>query len=337
MKKALFIRLDRMGDLILTLPCDQLVAKDYQVQWVTPKGLDFVVQSASPKRDHHSFSRDYSWTQLRQFLKLIKEFKPDVAICFHVPWWIHFCLWFSRVPVRGGVLSQWHSYLFLNKGLRQKRSRCEHHEMEYNFLLSEYVFNLKLNRENWHPLELKEPNNLELAFDTKQNYFVVHPGMGGSALNWTTNRYIELISQLSEKATVVITGTKSDEMYLAPLKQALKENQKVVWLDKQLNGFQLLKLLKHAKALIAPSTGVLHLGASLGAPSLGIYSPIKVHQDKRWGPKGKQVFSYSPAVKCPAHFECLKEDCKDFDCMDQLAVGPIYNQAISFLESLDSN
>lgn len=331
MKKALFIRLDRMGDLILTLPCDQLVAKTHQVHWFIPRGLDFVGHSTSPQREFTSLAKDWSWSNFKTLRKLVKSISPEVSISFHVPWWINFCLWTCGIKVRGGVKSQWHSYLFLNKGLRQKRSQCEYHEMEYNYLLTEYVFDLKMNREKWLPTDLQEPKNHELAFNTQQNYFVVHPGMGGSALNWPTFQYAELINQLSQQAAVVITGTQSDEAYLRPLKLALKDNHQVVWLDKQLDGYQLLKLLKHAKANIAPSTGVLHLSASLGAPSIGIYSPIKVHQDKRWGPKGKKAMSFSPQHSCPAHFECLKQECHQFDCMAKMSINPVLEQALSYL------
>lgn len=324
----MFIRLDRMGDLILTLPCDQLVSQTHNVHWVTPKGLDFVVDSARPQKSFNSFSREFSWENFWNFRQLVKQVAPDVSVSFHVPWWINLALWSCGIKTRGGVLSQWHSYLFINKGLRQKRSKCEYHEMEYNFLLVEHCFDLKINREKWLPLDLVDSESTQLDFDISQNYFVVHPGMGGSALNWPTRQYAELINGLTEHSTVVVTGTKNDEAYLAPLKQSLKENFKVVWLDKQLDGFQLLKLLKNAKATIAPSTGVLHLSASLGVASLGIYSPIKVHQDKRWGPKGKQVHSFTPTVQCPAQFECIKEECSNYFCMDKLATAPVLKKAL---------
>ncbi len=331
MKKALFIRLDRMGDLVLTLPCDRLVAKDYECHWLIPQGLDFVAKSERSKKPYFSLDKSKPWDSFWELRKRIKQICPDVSISFHVPWWVNLALWSCGVKVRGGVLSQWHSYLFLNKGLRQKRSRVEAHEMEYNFQLVEHVFDLKRNREQWLPAELDVPHDVELQFDVSQDYFVVHPGMGGSALNWPTSSYAKLIDQLTTQATVVITGTKADESYLSPLKQSLKDNHKVVWLDKQLNGYQLLKLLKNAKANIAPSTGVLHLSASLGAASIGIYSPIKVHQAERWGPKGKEVSTFTPKVQCPAQFECLKQECPQYFCMEQLSTAPVAEKALSYL------
>ncbi|MCB0378744.1 MAG: glycosyltransferase family 9 protein [Bdellovibrionales bacterium] len=330
--KALFIRLDRMGDLVLSLPCDHLVSDQYDVHWLVPKGLDFVVEATRPQRNFSTSARTWSWKTFFEFLNLVNTLKPKVAICFHVPWWIPMALFVARVPLRGGVLSQWHSYLFLNKGLRQKRSRCEQHEMEYNYLLTEYVFDLPKDKSQWTPLQMKAPENFKaFSFDRDQKYFVVHPGMGGSALNWPTDQYYKVIDDLSHRAQVVITGTAADLPYINPLKQKLKDNPRVTWLDQQLDGSQLLNLLNDAIAILAPSTGVLHLSASLGAPSLGIYSPILVHQARRWGPKGPQAWSFSPQVQCPSQFECLGKKCPHFFCMEGLETGPVVEKALSFL------
>jgi ADP-heptose:LPS heptosyltransferase len=59
---------------------------------------------------------------------------------------------------------------------------------------------------------------------------------------------------------------------------------------------ELLNLLSQAKSVLAPSTGVLHLAASLEVPVFGIYSPKKQEQAKRWGPKGPSVTIFTPAT-----------------------------------------
>jgi ADP-heptose:LPS heptosyltransferase len=48
--------------------------------------------------------------------------------------------------------------------------------------------------------------------------------------------------------------------------------------------------------VIAPSTGVLHLAASLGTVSVGIYSPRRVEHPRRWGPKGIHTVYLVPQV-----------------------------------------
>lgn len=330
-QKALFIRLDKMGDLVLTLPCDHLVTSTYECHWMTPKGLDFVVNSATDKKNYYPQSNQWNWKNFFQLYRLVRKINPQVSVSFHVPWWVNMALWLACVPTRGGVLSQWHSYLFLNKGLRQKRSRVEAHEMEYNYQLVEYTFDLPTQPEQWTHLHLQARPETPLQFDIEQDYFVVHPGMGGSALNWPTESYAKLINEISQKAPVVITGTKSDEIYLSPLKLSLKNNHQVVWLDKQLDGYQLLKLLKNATANIAPSTGVLHLSASLGAASLGIFSPIKVHTAARWGPKGPETSTFSPEKVCDAYLKQSKEVCPHDDCMAQMDIMPVVKKALSYL------
>ena len=340
MKRALFIRLDRMGDLVLSLPCDRLVQNTHEVFWFIPENLTFICQSAQPQRFFKGFSKKGSFKNFKDFLTTIKKIKPEIAISFHAPWWVHLALYLAGVNIRGGVLSQWHSWLFLNKALRQKRSQCELHEMEYNFQLTEFVFDLKSNKKQWQPLDLKSSDSLDLSIDPSMNlpqvnlsmdYFVVHPGMGGSALNWPSSHYIELIKRLTEKATVIITGTASDETYLRPIKNSLRENPEIVWLDEKLKPHNLLKLLKNSRANIAPSTGILHLSASLGSPSVGLYSPVKVHRSDRWGPKGKQVIALSPQVDCPAHFKCLGEQCPHYFCMEALSVDQVVKEALAHL------
>ena len=326
MKKAILLRLDRMGDLILTLPCDQLITGDYEVHWMIPQGLDFVVRHATPERHFSSFSAKFSFQNFWSLYNHIRKIKADVSLSFHVPWWVNAALFLARIPTRGGVLSQWHSYLFLNKGLRQKRSRCEAHEMQYNFQLTEYVFDLAPQRQLHSPLSLKADRHLS-PLEPNTPYFVVHPGMGGSALNWPTRHYKQVIEDLSQKTTVVITGTQMDEAFLTPLKKALANNHNVIWLDKKLSGDQLLSVLQNAIAIIAPSTGVLHLGASLGATSLGIYSPIKVHHPERWGPKGPDTEVFLPQVACPSQFECLGESCTHFPCMEKMSPLPLIRRA----------
>lgn len=332
MKKALLIRLDRLGDLILTLPCDQILADTHQVQWAIPQGLDFVCQTSVPQRRVQSFGKEGNLKNFLSFYRWVRSMQPHLAIVYHAPWWISFALFIAGVPRRAGVLSQWHSYLFLNHGLRQKRSRCEMHEFEYNVQLTQWALE-DHQKKDVTPLRL-EPTKIDLPFDCSQKYFVVHPGMGGSALNWPTSHYAQLISELSTKATVVITGTAGDAAYVEPLKQILKNNPNVVWLDKQLSGYQLLKLLKYSLANIAPSTGVIHLSAALGAPSLGVYSPIQVHQPQRWGPRGDNVTTYvPPQIQCPSQFECLKEECPHYDCMAKIPISSLVQKAASFIPS----
>jgi ADP-heptose:LPS heptosyltransferase len=301
------VRMDKIGDLVVSLPVDEHpVFAGRRVHWFISKGLSFVTEQAQPKRTAHEFKRRFSPFEFWRMLTWLREQRPQTVVLLHSPWWVSFAAWLAGVPERMGRLSQWHSFLWLNIPIRQKRSASDRHESDFNFDLVEYGFNhlgvrradnLGLLKRTF--LRLTPPNpfaTLAARGLKTRSYRVVHPGMGGSALNWPTDSFRELIERLSHETPVVITGTKADRKYLEGLK-SLTETHDVRWLVNELKPMELLDLLSQARSVIGPSTGVLHLSASLGTPTVGIYSPRKVEHPRRWGPKGLQVTALLPPVQ----------------------------------------
>jgi ADP-heptose:LPS heptosyltransferase len=136
LKKVLLIRLDKIGDLICTLPADQVLDENvYDVTWVVQKGLGSIVDLGVKHRNYIELDKNNIKQAREKLNSLIKVLKPDIAVSFQCPWWVNFELFKAGVPVRSGVKSQWHSFLFLNKAIRQKRSLAEKHELEYNLEL----------------------------------------------------------------------------------------------------------------------------------------------------------------------------------------------------------
>lgn len=390
--KLLFIRLDKIGDLVCTLPCDEhpwLLAENastcpvtpstsnstaslgpVEKFWIIQKGNEFILENSLPPRKYLVLDKSKPKESQQKLSDFLKENHFDAAFSFQSPWWVNWTLFKAKIPQRFGVLSQWHSFLFLNQGLRQKRSRAEKHEADYNFEIVDQGINHLHKLVNKLPpqksdeeetltlktpiLKMQAPDNDALLAKwhlTTDNYFVVHPGMAGSALNWQPSQYIEFIeSYLKQfpKKTIVITGTPQDEAYLIDIKVHFANHNRVIVLQNQINTRELLTVLKNSSGLLAPSTGVLHLAASLGVPCYGIYSPIKVQHPQRWAARGERVFIFlpsflevapsSPAVtnsshststaesnrkNCPANFKCLKDNCPKYDCMKEVLPSTI--------------
>jgi heptosyltransferase I len=320
-RRALFVRLDRIGDLVLSLPTDASLTIN-EVDWWIPKGLSFVTDTAQPGRRGREFGQHLKFDEVIDLVRIVRKNRYDLAVVFHAPWWASFVLWAARVPVRIGVLSQWHSFLFFNRGVRQKRSLAEASELEYNFRLLESGLDLKPGTLKRQTLKLHAKSGRP-ALAPEGDFYVVHPGMSGSALNWSTERYATLISQLSLEHPVIITGTASDETFLAPLRTKLPESQKVIWLDRKLSGTELVGLLQNAKAVIAPSTGVLHLAASTGVPTLGLFSQIRAQRAVRWGPMGDRTAVVEPPQECPGDSACQGMTCARENCMDLITVESV--------------
>lgn len=314
-KKVLLIRLDKIGDLICTMCVDQVsFLKDCEVQWVIAQGLSFIPENAEPRRQYIELSKTDWRASLNSLRRFLHNFKPDVAVSFQAPWWVSYALWAEGVPVRAGVKSQWHSFLFLNKGLRQKRSQATQHEADYNLDLLLHAFDIDENvlQEKTPILQLNAPENAALLEKHGLNikkYVVVHPGMAGSALNWPISSYISLIEDITKDTQVVLTGTSGDEPWLKDIKEKFKDHPRVLSLQNRLNPVELFTVLKNAKAVVVPSTGVAHMAASLGTPVLGIYSPLRVQHPRRWAARGKEVHIFVPAVSDMDNVnpDCMKE------------------------------
>lgn len=321
--KALLVRLDKIGDLVLTLPADQQSAlSTYECIWVVANGMGFIPSHAVPKRTHFELGKHWSLENWKNLWSILTQTRPAVTVSFQAPWWVNLAFLIFGVRIRIGVLSKWHSFLFLNRGVRQKRSEAIHNELEYNHQLVRE--GLKDTTPISYPcLQLKSHSDVQVP-GLPKSYVVVHPGMAGSARNWPTAQYASLIRTVVANGPVVVTGTTADRPYVGPLRQALEKGDSVVWLNEQLTIEQLLYVLANAKHVIAPSTGVLHLAAALGTPVTGIYSPVRVQTATRWGPKGPHVQTITPKVDCPGRFSCLYEKCPHFDCMDLVTSSEIY-------------
>lgn len=311
MKRILLIRLDKIGDLISTMCVDQAdLLKNCDVRWVISKGLEFVPDHAEPQRKYIELSKEDWKTSLQTLRKFIRDFKPEVAVSFQAPWWVAYSLWAEGVPVRAGVKSQWHSFLFLNKGLRQRRSLATQHEADYNFDLLRYALNDDSLRPATPILKLNAPENPELLKKYSliaKNYVVIHPGMAGSALNWPTKNYIELIEKISPRTQVVLTGTAADEPFLKEIKKHFANRPQVLSLQNLLKAPELFTILKNAKAVIVPSTGVAHMAASLGTPTLGLYSPIRVQHPRRWAARGEKIQIFVSQNENPPYDNAMEE------------------------------
>jgi len=325
------VRMDKIGDLVVSMPVDEHpVFAGQRVHWLITKGLSFIAEQAAPKRAATEFKRGFGPGEFMRLVLWFRRNNPRTVVLLHSPWWVGAAAWLAGVPERMGRLSQWHSFLFLNVGVRQSRKGSEQHESDFNFDLVEWGFNqlggrhtgnIKLVKRNY--LRLSPPNpfgTIDARGLKSKGYRVVHPGMGGSALNWPAENFRELIGRLAADSVVLITGTKADYKFVNQI-SAVKDLPNVKWLVDELKVFELLDILSQAKSVTAPSTGVLHLAASLGTPVVGIYSPRKVEHPRRWGPKGQVCQVLVPPV---AETEMINPD-----VMREISVEQAYRAVLN--------
>lgn len=362
--RVLINRSDAIGDSILTSPMAKIIKEKYPEAKITflLAGKSADVFKSHPYVDevriYHRNGRFYS--KIREIINIFSEVKPTHYFFAGGGYLPNFVAWLTMVKFRGGLKSRWHTYLFLNKGVRQKRSMVTMHEMEYNLNLlapMDINYNFK-DRVHYSPeivLSQDEEQNyfnsfkknlMKEGFDPDRRMIFIHPGMTGHTLNWQSRNYARLIlkfeQKFPDKFLYVISHTPSDHVFLQGLKEILdrRENEflkkRVYFFNGQTEGLRhYMGVLTQAALFVGPSTGTTHIAAALGVPVVSIYSPIKVQSALRWGPLAKnkeKIKILVPDVICGEVKKCAMRECPYYECMGKIEVEDVLKQAISVMD-----
>ncbi len=338
-QRILVIRPDRLGDVLLSTPVFEAIRHHYPKAYLSifVRAEIAVLLKGSPRVDEVIvFDPNSRHKGLSGFFNLIRDFRShrfDTAVVLQTTLTIAAAVFFARVPLRLGPLSKLHSYLFFNRGVRQRRSQVKMHESDYNLELlrglgisakpGQFKTSVTVSSEvvqrakSW----LQEQTGAQGA----PAWIAVHPGMGGSALNWPESHYVELVRELAcdPALRVLMTFGPAEDDLLRRYQQALVGVTGVVFYggaDSQGLDF-LAGLLSAMKVVVAPSTGPLHLAVALGKFVVSFYPPIRVQSVKRWGPLAGVALS--PQVDCGQELKCLGGACPHYPCMDLIKVQDV--------------
>jgi heptosyltransferase-3 len=136
------------------------------------------------------------------------------------------------------------------------------------------------------------------------NLVVFHPwpaGTGRELREWPAERWKTLAAELTRLRPglcIAVTGGPADEPQVRQLVGQLGAGHLLASASRVF-GFQgpdglrsVAALLRRARLAVAVNTGIMHLAAIAGTPTVGISGPTAEH---RWGPIGPRVRSVTPA------------------------------------------
>lgn len=362
--RVLINRSDAIGDSILTSPMAKVIKEKHPeakvIFLIAGKSADVFKNHPyiDEVRIYHRNRRFYS--KIREIFRIFSEVKPTHYFYVGGGYLPNFVSWITRVKFRGGLKSRWHTYLFLNKGVRQKRSMVTMHEMEYNLnLLSPMDVNYNYKDKVHYSPEIQlsqddlekninsfKKDLIKEGIEPDRKMIFIHPGMTGHTLNWHSRNYARLIlkfeQKFPDKFLYVISHTPSDNVFLQGVREILdrRENEflkkRIYFFNGQENGLRnYMSVLSHAALFVGPSTGTTHIAAALGVPVVSIYSPIKVQSALRWGPLAKnkeKIRILVPDVICGEVKKCALRECPYYECMGKIEVEDVLKQAISIME-----
>ena len=126
---------------------------------------------------------------------------------------------------------------------------------------------------------------------------VLHAWASGSQRQmreWPEEHWASLARQLAAPGrTFLLTCSSADEARCEALCRRFVEQGTAAAILVGRNGLdEIARALTHAEMLVSVNTGIMHLGAILGVPTLSINGPTSSH---RWGPVGKTVGNVCPS------------------------------------------
>jgi len=338
--KVLVTRTDRLGDLVLSVPVFaalKAARPDWEIHaMVAPAAVPLV------ENDPH-LSRVWTWRDdltpaAAQALGAeLRAAGFDAAVMLQYRRQLAGLLRRAGIARRYGPWSKWTSWFLLNRGVRQNRSAGVRHEMDFNLQLGQHL--LDGETDNKESLSAPGPRlylgrrqqQAAAEFRTTNGgdeaaIVLIHPGSGGSALDWEPERFAAVANDLAADPghRVFITGASSDANVVTAVAAHLAPGVTVLLDRYNLQDF--LAVLAAGDLFIGPSTGPLHLAAALGVPTLGLFPPVRTMHADRWGPRSfahQRTCNLVPDLACPARRVCREQRCEFYNCMAEIRVESV--------------
>lgn len=228
----------------------------------------------------------------------------------------------AGIPNRIGTTNRlWH-WFTCNRKVSLSRKNSDLHEAQLNTKLLEPLGIKKT-------FSLEELNQaygftrvpaLDAAFESLlvpgKTKVILHPKSKGSAREWGLDNFSKLISELDKhNYAVYISGTAQEGELVRSL---IEKHPEAIDLTGKLSLKQFIAFINRCDALVAASTGPLHIAAALGKKAIGLFSPMRPIHPGRWKPIGKQ-----------AAYLVFDEDCEDCrnkkacDCLTKIKAADI--------------
>lgn len=162
-------------------------------------------------------------------------------------------------------------------------------------------------------------------------FIVFHPWPGGIQSHlkeWPEQNWRSLAQRLGGR-TCVVTGGSEDQARSEALANGIRANGgKADNVAGRISFAELPSLLLSSQAVVSVNTGVMHLAALLGVPTVALNGPTN---PARWGPIGPRVRSVTPAGGGCGYLNLgFEYEGHPTDCMERISV----DQALDAVNAL---
>jgi len=305
MHHIIISRTDKIGDVILTLPSVIRLRERFPHARITFLGNSYTkpVLSCTDYIDNIIEWDILSKKPEKDRIHVLKSLNAQAILHMFPQKDVAKVAFKAGIPLRAGTSHRMYHWLYCNSLINFSRKRSDLHESQLNLkLLRATGADVSMDKKElcrlklFTKIPLADPQTLSFIDEGRVN-IILHPHSKGSAREWPLSHYSELCNMLpAEKYNIIFAGTKDEAvMYHLALQNIGRPVQDA---GGALSLSQYIALISKCDALVAASTGPLHIAAACGIHAVGIYPPIRPMHPGRWAPIGKKVTVFSQDKIC---------------------------------------
>ncbi len=304
--RILFIRTDRMGDVLMNLPAVRLLRQTFPKAWLVCLVDEPIIDLLKDHPDvdewlplrAEAFQRSF-FARWNLFWK-IKKIGFDLVIISNPNKIFHALFFLARIPVRVGYDRKWG--FLLTKKMKPSEEMVECHEIDRNLgligLISEKFWDGRLVLpEDAQAREVVE-GLLKRDCPGSERLFAVHAGTSDPQKRWSVDRFAELCDRLQgdlHSPVILIGGPEEKDCSRELVSQT--RIPPIDWTG-QLSLRELTAFFQHprVRVLVSSDSGPVHIAWISGKPVVAMYAKNKKGVSPlRWGPRdGASQTIYKP-------------------------------------------
>lgn len=289
LKKILLVRLDNMGDVIMSTPAFQVIKNQSNAKLTlltSHKGapiaklltmIDEVLAYDLPWLKQSKQDKERSGA-INELINMIENAKYDACIIFSVysqsilP--TALLAWMAKIPIIAGYCRENPYELISHWIVDTEPFTTIKHQIKRDLDLVERL-GFSIENAGLPTLNINQDIKIKsfIKFILKENYVILHPGVSEIKREYPLKNWIDIVEQLLECTDykIVITGSETENQKYAILKEK-DPNNRIFNLMGLLTIEEMCIVIKNSNGMISVNTGPAHIAMAFNQNLIVLYA-----------------------------------------------------------------
>jgi len=149
-----------------------------------------------------------------------------------------------------------------------------------------------------------------------ENILVIHPGSGSRRKEWPLENFIEVAVALSRRSpeNVTLLIGPAEKNFLSLVREEAMGRFPIYEVEALA---QVMTLMGSSRCFVGNDSGLTHMAAFMGVPTVAIFGPSS---PRRWSPVGPRTKVLRGDADCVPCFEMEEANCENPKCLNEVSV-----------------